>query len=136
MAHAPDAPETQHLGRVSNEPTDTLDLVRWEAGSIAVSLHCAEFTSLCPVTGQPDFATLDIEYIPGKYIVETKSLKLWLWRFRQKKAFNEALTAQIADEFFEQVDPVRVDVTMHFHQRGGISVHANAVRTAYEGDDA
>lgn len=130
MAQAPTTTERKVLGKIANEPTDALDRVEWKGGPITVTLNCSEFTSHCPVTGQPDFATLKIVYQPIKYIVETKSLKLFLWRYREKRAFNEALTAEIAEEFRKQIKPHFVEVTMEFFARGGISVTACATREA------
>jgi 7-cyano-7-deazaguanine reductase len=128
MAQTLDSPETKHLGRISNDPQDALDCLPWCFGDIAINLVCSEFTSQCPVTGQPDYATLEISYTPGEWFVETKSLKLWLWSFRGKKAFNEAITAEIAEAFAAQVKPLEVTVVMHFHQRGGIAVRAMSTR--------
>ena len=120
--------EFTHLGVPSNQPTDTLDLIDWKGGPIVVRLECAEFTSLCPVTGQPDFATLTIEYIPDHYLAETKSVKLYLWRYRDQAVFNEVLIDQMAQNLFEQLKPRALEVTGRFHPRGGIAVVATAHR--------
>lgn len=120
--------ELTHLGKISNQPIERLELVPFNGRHTTVVLKCSEFTSLCPVTGQPDFAILEIEYIPVVALVETKSLKLYLWRFREVPAFNEQLVNIIADDFFEQVQPKGVRVTGVFHARGGISVSAIAQR--------
>lgn len=117
-----------HLGKQTNEPTDKLDAVPWTNGPITITLEASEFTSLCPVTKQPDFGTLTIVYEPDEQIVETKSLKLWLWRWREIGAFNEQIVATIAEDFFAQIKPLRVTVTGHFHSRGGISVNPVAER--------
>lgn len=93
-----------------------------------VVLHCSEFTSHCPVTSQPDFGKLTIEYVPKGWLVETKSLKLFLWQYRSRKAFNERIVDEIAQTFFEQVRPAIVYVTGVFNARGGISVEARASR--------
>jgi len=93
-----------------------------------VTLQCSEFTSHCPVTGQPDFATLRIEYMPDKSIVETKSLKLYLWSYRDKAMFNEQIVEKIAADIIKQVRPKWVTVVGTFAQRGGISVQATATR--------
>lgn len=121
--------DLKHLGKQDNAPTDRLDCVPrpGPVGALEVTLECTEFTSHCPVTGQPDFATLSIRYGPGEYLVETKSLKLWLWRFRNRKSFNEALVWEIASSLGEQVRARYVEVVGHFHPRGGISVHPRAV---------
>lgn len=118
----------RHLGKRSNEPTDKVDLIEWGGDTIHVRLECTEFTALCPVTGQPDFGTLVVEYVPAKHLVETKSLKLYLWRYRGERAFNEALVDTIASDLFAQIRPQWLRVTGEFNLRGGISVTAMAQR--------
>jgi 7-cyano-7-deazaguanine reductase len=113
-----------HLGRQSQEPITQLETVPWTHGAAVVTLHCAEFTSHCPVTHQPDFGQLTISYAPKRALVETKSLKLFLWSFRERQAFNEELVHQIAQLFYAQVAPQWVEVAGRFNQRGGISVEA------------
>ncbi len=115
---------TTHLGKVSNEPTEILDLVPWAAGPIVVELDCSEFSSHCPVTGQPDYARLLIRYVPKQSLIETKSLKLFLWYYRDKKQFNEALVAEIFSKIKEQLNPEALEVRGEFNPRGGISVKA------------
>lgn len=111
----------KHLGKQSERSVDEFDLIPWKHGDITVSFECTEFTSLCPVTKQPDYALLVIEYVPDQHIVETKSLKLYLQRFRDTAEFNEVLVATIAKAFHDQVKPRTVTVTGRFHHRGGIS---------------
>lgn len=89
-----------------------------------VHLHCSEFTCRCPVTGQPDFATLDIFYEPGKKCVETKSLKLYLETFREAKMFHEQVSDQICKYLYAYLQPYRMRVTANFNVRGGIAVQA------------
>jgi 7-cyano-7-deazaguanine reductase len=101
-------------------------LIPWKGRSPSITLVCSEFTSRCPVTGQPDFATLEVTYQPYRSIVETKSWKLYLWSFREERAFNETLAQSIANDFAAQVNPHRVVVEMKFHARGGIAVHVEA----------
>ncbi len=117
-----------HLGKQSSEPVDTFDLIPWDRGDIIVRLDCSEFTSHCPVTKQPDFARLLLEYVPDKHLAETKSVKLYLWRYRDRAEFNEKLTAAIAADLFAQLKPRAVRVTGRFNVRGGISVTAVATR--------
>jgi len=119
---------TKHLGRRGEEAVDELDLIPWTHGPITVFLDATEFTSLCPVTKHPDFGRITIEYVPDAHIVETKSLKLYLRRYRDKAEFNEVIVAAIADEFHKQVKPRQVTVTGHFNVRGGISPTAIAIR--------
>ena len=126
-------PTLQHLGHVSNEPTDKLDLIPWSTAlhsgqNTTVTLEAEDFTSLCPVTGQPDYAALTIRYEPREWLVETKSLKLYLQTFRTRGAFNETLVQEIADYLLSQLKPRWLTVEGHFHARGGIKVSALAPR--------
>ena len=86
-----------------------------------IRFDCPEFTCLCPKTGQPDFARIEIEYVPDARCVELKSLKLYLWSFRDEGAFHEAIVNQIADDVIAAVAPRRLCVTGHFNVRGGIT---------------
>lgn len=83
-----------------------------------------ELTSMCPVTAQPDLSTVVIEYEPDEWCVESKSLKLYLWGFRDRAVFAEALSAEIADEIMATARPRRVTVTLTQRPRGGIEVQA------------
>lgn len=85
-----------------------------------------ELTSLCPITGQPDFNTIEIDYEPNEKCIESKSLKLYLWSFRDKKAFVEQLAADIAEEVRHAAEPTHVRVTITQHVRGGIVTEATA----------
>ena len=85
-----------------------------------IAFECPEFTCLCPMTGQPDFAVIRIEYVPDRLCVELKSLKLYLWSYRDEGAFNEAVTNRIADDLLAALAPRRLTVTGTFHVRGGI----------------
>ena len=86
-----------------------------------IRFDCPEFTCLCPLTGQPDFATITIEYVPAALCVELKSLKLYLWSFRDEGAFHEAVTNRILDDLVAAVSPQRMTVTGAFRVRGGIT---------------
>jgi 7-cyano-7-deazaguanine reductase len=88
-----------------------------------------ELASFCPVTGQPDLSHLVIEYEPDAWCVESKSLKLYLWGFRERPVFAEALAVEIADEILATAHPRRVRVTLTQRPRGGITVEAVAERT-------
>ena len=85
-----------------------------------VQFECPEFTCLCPMTGQPDFATMRIRYIPGERCVELKSLKLYLWSYRDRGAFHEAATNQILDDLVAATSPRWMVVEGDFYVRGGI----------------
>ncbi|MGH7408811.1 MAG: preQ(1) synthase [Candidatus Methylomirabilales bacterium] len=85
-----------------------------------IAFECPEFTCLCPRTGQPDFATLRIRYVPDTRCVELKSLKLYLWSYRNEGAFHEAVTNQILDDLVKACEPRRMTVVGDFYVRGGI----------------
>ncbi|MEO6338560.1 MAG: preQ(1) synthase [Caulobacteraceae bacterium] len=108
-----DAPEQARLERVPNPHPDTLYLVRFA---------CPEFTSLCPVTGQPDFAHLVIDYAPRGWLIESKSLKLFLGSFRNHGAFHEDCTLAIAKRIVETADPQWLRIGGYWYPRGGIPI--------------
>lgn len=85
-----------------------------------IQMDCPEFTCLCPMTGQPDFATIQIRYVPHERCVELKSLKLYLWTYRNEGAFHEAVTNQILDDLVAALDPRHIMVEADFLVRGGI----------------
>ena len=114
------------LGRPVREPRRSLECFPAPAGCTQVRFSTDELTSLCPVTGQPDFASVVIEYEPGPRCVESKSLKLYLWSFRDRAAFAEALAVEIAEEVARAADPRRVRVVLTQHVRGGIVIEATA----------
>lgn len=85
-----------------------------------VRMECPEFTCVCPMTGQPDFATVTITYVPDMSIVELKSLKLYLWSYREEGAFHEGVVNSILDDLVAAVVPRRMTVVGDFNVRGGI----------------
>ncbi|MGZ4985968.1 MAG: preQ(1) synthase [Chthoniobacterales bacterium] len=91
-----------------------------------IRFETADFTSLCPITGQMDFAQITIEYVPDKSCVESKSLKFYLASFRNERAFNEAVTNRILDDFVAACSPREVVVTAQFSPRGGIGLTVRA----------
>ena len=93
-----------------------------------VECVCPEFTCVCPMTGQPDFATFTITYVPGPKIVELKSLKLYLWSFRDEGAFHEDVTNRVLDDLVARLSPRRCTWCRVWNVRGGI---ATTVRAAY-----
>ena len=109
----PASPEQAVLEKVASPHPDLRYLVRFAA---------PEFTSLCPITGQPDFAHLVIDYIPGDWIVESKSLKLFLGSFRNHGAFHEACTVQIARTLVDLLAPVWLRIGGYWYPRGGIPI--------------
>ena len=86
-----------------------------------ISFDCPEFTCLCPMTGQPDFATILIDYVPDQLCVELKSLKLYLWSYRDEGAFHEAVTNRICDDLVAAISPRSITVVGDFRVRGGIT---------------
>lgn len=101
------------LERFENRHRDT---------DLMVTLNCPEFTSLCPITNQPDFATLYINYIPDQWCVESKSLKLYLFSFRNHGAFHEDCICTLLGDLDTLMQPRYIEVRGHFLPRGGISI--------------
>jgi 7-cyano-7-deazaguanine reductase len=95
-----------------------------------IAFECPEFTCLCPLTGQPDFATIRIRYTPDQLCVELKSFKLYLWSFRDQGAFHEAVTNQILDDLVAALHPIRMVVEGDFKVRGGIHTVVTASHAA------
>lgn len=93
-----------------------------------VAMAIPEFTCLCPITGQPDFATIRIRYVPDQHLVELKSLKLYIWSYRDEGAFHEDVTNRILDDLVQALRPRWAEVTGDFNVRGGIKTE---VRAAY-----
>lgn len=91
-----------------------------------VTMETEEFTTLCPLTGQPDFARISLSYIPDQKILESKSLKLYLWSFRDQGSFHEHLTNVILDDVVAALEPRYCKVTADFAVRGGISITVEA----------
>ncbi len=109
----PASPDVAALERVANPHRDTDYLVRFAA---------PEFTTLCPVTGQPDFAHLVIDYAPGKWIVESKSLKLFLGSFRNHAGFHEDCTLSIGKRVVEAIAPKWLRIGGYWYPRGGMPI--------------
>ncbi len=112
-AGIPASPEAAILERVPNPQADTNYVSRFTA---------PEFTSLCPVTGQPDFAHLVIDYVPGDWLVESKSLKLYLTSFRNHGAFHEDCTVSIGRKLVALLDPRWLRIGGYWYPRGGIPI--------------
>jgi 7-cyano-7-deazaguanine reductase len=100
-----------------------------------IRMEIPEFTCLCPVTGQPDFATLELEYVPDRLCVELKSLKLYVWSYRNEGAFHEAVTNRILDDLVKALRPRWMRLTARFNVRGGIltSVVAEHCKRGWKG---
>jgi len=109
----PESPDKAQLERVVNPQKDVNYLVRFTA---------PEFTSLCPITGAPDFAHLMIDYVPGDWLVESKSLKLFLGSFRNHGAFHEDCTISIAKRIEKAIEPRWLRIGGYWYPRGGIPI--------------
>jgi 7-cyano-7-deazaguanine reductase len=107
---------------MSTRPSQTLENFPNPRPERPYEIHfeCPEFTCLCPKTGQPDFATIRIRYAPDRLCVELKSLKLYLWSYRNRGAFHEAVTNQILDDLVAAIQPLWMEVEGDFYVRGGI----------------
>ena len=116
------AKEVDLRPRVVTQPQETLATFANPAPQreYEIRFESPEFTCLCPMTGQPDFATIRIAYTPAETCVELKSLKLYLWSFRNQGAFHEAVTNRILDDLVAALKPRRCEVTGDFLVRGGI----------------
>jgi 7-cyano-7-deazaguanine reductase len=109
----PAKPDDAILERVANPDTSRRFIVR---------LTCPEFTSLCPLTGQPDFAHIMIDYIPKSWIVESKSFKLLMGSYRNHGAFHEACTMEVAAKLVAALDPIWLRIGAYWYPRGGIPI--------------
>jgi 7-cyano-7-deazaguanine reductase len=116
--------ELKYLGVRSTMPIDELDTFPAPAGLGAVTMASDELTALCPVTGQPDFYTVTIEYAPGPLCIESKSLKLYLWHFRDQGVFCEQLAVDIRNRVVATIRPQACTVTLVQKARGGITITA------------
>jgi len=113
---------------LSTQPSSTLETFpNPEPGrDYVIEFHCPEFTCVCPKTGQPDFAEFRITYVPDATCVELKSLKLYLWSYRNQGHFHEAVTNKILDDLVQAVAPRRMTIVGTFNVRGGIGTTVTA----------
>jgi 7-cyano-7-deazaguanine reductase len=131
MATAPsDLEGLSILGR-SAQPSKKLEAFpnRTPGRFYLVTLSTDEFTCLCPMTGQPDFASIRVQYVPDQKVVESKSFKLYLWSYRNEGAFHEHVVNQILDDLVRVLDPHWIRVTGVFNVRGGIGITVEAEET-------
>jgi len=120
VSRYPNAPSAKTIETFENQYANRRYLIKFE---------CADFTSLCPVTGQPDFAKITIEYVPGDRCIETKSLKFYLASYRNTPSFNEEIVNRILDDVVAACSPQEALVYGEFAARGGISLSAEAEYT-------
>jgi 7-cyano-7-deazaguanine reductase len=119
------------LGQGQTKPSRTLETFPNQHPNrrYTVRLYTEEFTAVCPMTGQPDFAKLTIDYIPNEKIVESKSFKLYVWSFRNEGIFHEHVTNVILDDLVTALDPHWCRVVADFSVRGGITIIVTAEHT-------
>ncbi len=131
MIEQTDVQELTFLGKEVEQPQRKLETFpnRHPGREYTVRLETDEFTCICPITGQPDFAHLTIEYVPNQRVVESKSLKLYLWSFRNEGHFHEHVTNMILDDLVTALDPIRCRVLGNFNVRGGITINVEATYT-------
>lgn len=122
-------PKTRFLGKTTKGPSEDLDFFENPCPETDGILHIwtDEFTCFCPVTGQPDFAEFELWYIPDKICVELKSLKLYLWTFRDRGAFHERVAGEMKDKLVGFLKPRFLHLVMKFGVRGGL--YTNVTRT-------
>lgn len=114
----PDSPESARLETFENIYPDN---------DYVIEFDCPEYTSLCPVTGQPDFGHIWIRYVPGKRCIESKSLKLYLFSFRNSPTFHEESVNRIMLDVIAACQPQKIEVVGRFNPRGGIAINVKAV---------
>jgi 7-cyano-7-deazaguanine reductase len=119
------------LGQKTTQPSKNLETFpnRHPDRDYTITLATDEFTCVCPATGQPDFAKITIRYIPDQRIVESKSLKLYLWSYRNEGVFHEHVTNVILDDLAAALDPRWCQVVAEFSVRGGIAITVQAEHT-------
>lgn len=117
---------------MSSKPSKALDTFPNPAPArdYSIRMRLPEFTCLCPKTGQPDFATLYLEYVPNKLCVELKALKMYIWSFRDEGKFHEAVTNEILDQLVAVTKPRFMRLTAVFNVRGGVYTHVTAEHRA------
>lgn len=124
----PDYEKLSQLGRKTDTPSSPEEAILEKVAKpfseydYLVRLVCPEFTSLCPVTGQPDFAHIVIDYAPGAWLVESKALKLFLQSFRNHGDFHESCTVKIGHRLIEAIAPKWIRVSGYWYPRGGIPI--------------
>lgn len=118
------------LGKGATQPSRKLEAFpnKYPDRETTVTLTCAEFTCLCPVTGQPDFGTIEITYVPDQLVLESKSLKLYLWTYREVGIFHEDVVNELADALLDFLKPRWIQVSGQFNTRGGIGIEVTAER--------
>ncbi len=117
--------KTSYSKKVKEAKIETFDNI-YSDRNYEITFQCPEFTSLCPVTGQPDFGEIIIRYIPDKLCIESKSLKLHLFSYREHNSFHEEVVNAILSHIIEVSSPRWIEVLGNFNPRGGISINVKA----------
>jgi 7-cyano-7-deazaguanine reductase len=125
----PDLSKLTILGNKQTEPTDKLETFEAPINVKTVTFKTDEFTAKCPLTAQPDFYHLELRYQPNKKCLESKSLKLYLWTFRDRGIFVESLASELVEKFYQVLDPIWVEVTLKQTPRGGLELEATASKS-------
>lgn len=135
MAKTTRLPAAGPLPRPEN-PDEAREVLKAEAFPAPdvqeITLTATEFTSICPRTGQPDFGSVVVTYLPGQHCIESKAMKYYLWSFRNEGAFCESLAARIADDLVYAISPRHIRVQVNQNVRGGIAIMAVAERGSTE----
>jgi 7-cyano-7-deazaguanine reductase len=118
--------EFKYLGKKTTQPSKQLDTFAKPENTNYVKFESNELTSFCPVTGQPDFYSICIEFTPDKLCIESKSLKLYLWTFREEAVFSETLADVILKDIFSAINPIWCKVTLVQNIRGGLQLTTSA----------
>jgi 7-cyano-7-deazaguanine reductase len=118
------------LGKGATQPSRKLEAFpnNYPDRETTVTLTCTEFTCLCPITGQPDFGTIEITYVPGQLVLESKSLKLYLWTYREVGIFHEDVVNELADALYRFLNPRWIQISGQFNVRGGIGIEVTTER--------
>lgn len=119
--------ESKYLGKTVRQPIDDLDVFDAPEGVSEVTMTSDELTSSCPITGQPDYYTVSIRYVPDRKCIESKSLKLYLWSFRDKAMFAEKIAAVICERVVKDIAPKSCRVVAQQKARGGITIETVSV---------
>ena len=117
---------TKPSKEIQTFPNPRSEQSREKGYSYEINMTCPEFSCVCPLTGQPDFATIHITYEPDQKCIELKSLKLYLWTYRNEGAFHEKVTNTILDDLVAAVEPQWMTIVGEFNVRGGISTQVQA----------
>lgn len=132
---AKDLEQLTKLGKSGSPSERKLEVFPNHYQNLTVTAKCTEFTCFCPLTRQPDYAQIEIKYSPDEWVIESKSLKLYLESYRQEGVFHEHLAGDIAKDVMNAVHPYFVEVKVMFNVRGGIALEAEVVLERFDDDE-